>query len=57
MTSTPRIQALLVTAITSVLEIADMIFSGDWSYYSGDVEIFLAAITPLAVWLVPRWKS
>lgn len=47
---------VLMTGITSVLEIADMIFSGDWSSYSGDIEMFLAAVTPLLVWFVPRWR-
>jgi hypothetical protein len=49
--------ALLVTGVTSLLEIFDVLFSTNLApRYSDDVELFLAAVTPLLVWFVPRWR-
>jgi hypothetical protein len=49
---------LIVTGITSTLEVIDILFSTNLApSYSSDIQIFLAAITPLAVWLVPRWRN
>ena len=49
--------ALVVTLVTSALEIIDQLFGANWIDYRGDIEIALAAITPLLVWLLPkiRW--
>jgi hypothetical protein len=50
--------ALVVTLVTSALEIADQLFSIDGESYREGIEVFLAAITPLLVWLAPsiKWR-
>jgi hypothetical protein len=45
--------AVIVTAVTSVLEIIDTLWGSNWMDFKDTIEIFLAAITPLLVWLLP----
>jgi len=46
--------AVIVTLITSVLEILDQLWGIAWHDYQASIEIFLAAITPILVWLLPQ---
>jgi hypothetical protein len=46
--------AVIITLITSALEIIDQLFGSHWSTYQGGIEVALALITPVLVWLVPR---
>jgi hypothetical protein len=48
--------ATIITLITSLFEIVDQVFGFEWSAYQPGIEVFLAAITPLLVWLVPKIK-
>jgi hypothetical protein len=47
---------LVITIITSALEILDMVFGNNWIGLKEPIEIFLAAVTPLLVWLVPHFS-
>jgi hypothetical protein len=50
--------ATIITLITSAAEIVDQLFGSNLGADVPGVEIFLAAITPLLVWLAPRlpWR-
>lgn len=45
---------VLVTVITGLLEIADMLFGSDLGLNVPAIEIVLAAITPILVWGLPQ---
>jgi hypothetical protein len=47
---------VLLTGITSALEVIDIVFGSEWSSYKDDIEVALAAITPLLVWIIPAWR-
>lgn len=52
--------ATLITVITGILEILDQLFATELgSTYAEVIEIFLAAVTPLLVWLLPHfaWRT
>lgn len=51
--------ATVITLVTSVFEILDQLFGTEFGLNVPAVEIFLAAITPLLVWLVPNvaWRA
>jgi hypothetical protein len=52
----PRIMVLVLTGITSALEVIDIVFGSEWSSYKDDIEVALAAVTPLLVWIIPAWR-
>lgn len=47
--------ALIITLITSLFEIADQLFGSQLGVNVPAIEIFLAAVTPLLVWLSTRF--
>jgi hypothetical protein len=47
---------VLLAGITSTLEVVDIVFGSNWLAYKDDIEIALAAITPLLVWIIPAWR-
>jgi len=51
--------AIIVTVITGILEILDQLFGVQLGLPVEGIEILLAAITPLLVWLLPQiqWKK
>ena len=49
--------AVLITIIAGIIEIADQLFGVAWQDYQAPIEIFLAAVTPLLVWFIPKWTE
>jgi hypothetical protein len=50
---------LIVTLITSALEIADQVFATELAPHTQEIAVFLAVITPILVWAVPNidWRG
>jgi len=46
--------AVIVTVITSTLEILDQVLGVQIDLNVPAIEIFLAALTPMLVWLLPK---
>jgi hypothetical protein len=46
--------ALIVTVVTSVLEIIDQLVGSELTGHAQAIEVGLAVITPLLVWLLPK---
>ena len=51
--------AIIVTVVTGILEILDQLFGVQLGLPVEGIEILLAALTPLLVWLLPQipWKK
>jgi len=46
--------AVIITVITSVLEIITQLWGSNFAGLQAEIEIFLAAVTPVLVWLLPQ---